>query len=227
MPVTETPSAGRNPAPANRKPGRPPTIKPETIQQAASRLFLRNGLERTSMDAVAAEAGVSKQTLYRHYPSKGRLFVEVLTALTAGRVEARVSELMPAAALDGPGVERVLETLALRLVDTLLDPTYLALLRVVIAEADDFPELGRHFHEVVIPRGAAAVGTLLRSEACAAVVDRELVTPAALRLFVGPLLSYLLGALLAGRATMSDLARREVPELVGLFITATSPRSEP
>jgi TetR/AcrR family transcriptional repressor of mexJK operon len=179
------------------------------------------------MDAIAAEAGVSKQTLYRHFPSKGRLFVEVLTALTAGRVEADVSELMPAAALSEPAVERVLEMLGLRLVATLLDPTYLALLRVVIAEADDFPELGRHFHEVVIPRGAAALGTLLRSDACAAVIDGELVTPAALRLFVGPLLSYLLGALLAGPAAMSDLARREVPELVGLFIAATSVRPEP
>lgn len=227
MLVTEPPSSGRSPEPASRKPGRPPTIKQETIQQAASRLFLRNGFQRTSMDAVAAEAGVSKQTLYRYYPTKGRLFVEVLTALTAGRVEAGVSELMPAAALDGPGVQRVLETLALRLVDTLLDPTYLALLRVVIAEADDFPELGRHFHKVVIPRGAAALGTLLRSEACAAVIDRELVTPAALRLFVGPLLSYLLGALLADPAAMSDLAGREVPELVRLFITATSVRPTP
>jgi TetR/AcrR family transcriptional repressor of mexJK operon len=227
MPVTDPPSSRRSQEPASRKPGRPPTIKRETIQQAASRLFLRNGLQRTSMDAIAAKAGVSKQTLYRHYPSKSRLFVEVLTALTAGRVEAGVSELMPATALDGPGVQRVLETLALRLVDTLLDPTYLALLRVVIAEAADFPDLGRHFHEVVIPRGAAALGTLLRSEACAAVIDRELVTPAALRLFVGPLLSYLLGALLADPAAMSELARGEVPELVRLFIAATSVRPTP
>jgi TetR/AcrR family transcriptional regulator, mexJK operon transcriptional repressor len=222
MPASRRSTSGRNSEPVIRRRGRPPTVKPEIIKEAASRLFLGNGLRRTSMDAIAAEAGVSKQTLYRYYPTKDQLFVEVLTGLTVGRVETGVSELMPAGALDRPEVEKVLGALGLRLAATLLDPTYVALLRVVIAEADDFPELGRHFQEVVIPRGAAALGSMLRSEGFSAVIDRERVTPAALRLFVGPLLSYLLGALLADPAAMSELARREVPELVRLFIAATS-----
>lgn len=217
-------SDARHARSGSRGRGRPPTVKPEQIQAAASRLFLRYGLRQTSMDAIAAEAGVSKQTLYRYYASKDRLFVDVLTGLTVGRVEARVSELMPATRLDRPRAEKVLETLGFRLVAMLLDPTYLALLRVVIAEADEFPELGRHFHEIVIPRGSAALGNILRSDAFSAVLDRERLTPAALRLFVGPLLSYALGALLADTGDISRLAHQELPELVRLFMAATSER---
>ena len=42
------------------------------------RLFLRDGYERTSVDAIAAEAGVSKRTIYNRYGDKENLFLSVL-----------------------------------------------------------------------------------------------------------------------------------------------------
>src|SRR5437899_10334200 len=51
------------------------------IRQAAERLFLQHGYAGTSMDAVTMEAGVSKQTLYRYYPSKDALFADILRQL--------------------------------------------------------------------------------------------------------------------------------------------------
>ena len=41
-------------------------------------LFARDGYERTSVDAIAAEAGVSKRTVYSHYGDKENLFLLVL-----------------------------------------------------------------------------------------------------------------------------------------------------
>ena len=52
--------------------------KGEAIAAAALRLFLRDGYERTSVDAIAAEAGVSKRTIYNRYGDKENLFLSVL-----------------------------------------------------------------------------------------------------------------------------------------------------
>src|ERR1700739_170347 len=52
--------------------------KGEVISAAALRLFLRDGYERTSVDAIAAEAGVSKRTIYNRYGDKENLFLSVL-----------------------------------------------------------------------------------------------------------------------------------------------------
>jgi AcrR family transcriptional regulator len=50
------------------------------ILAAADRLFYAQGIRAVGVDTVAAEAGVSKRTLYNHYPSKDDLIAAYLTA---------------------------------------------------------------------------------------------------------------------------------------------------
>jgi TetR/AcrR family transcriptional repressor of mexJK operon len=57
--------------------------KQSTIVQAALDLFLMQGYAETSMDAVANEAGVTKQTVYRYYSSKEELFTAVMEKIRA------------------------------------------------------------------------------------------------------------------------------------------------
>ena len=57
--------------------------KREAIIQAAIAEFRANGFEITSMDKIAATAGVSKRTVYNHFPSKEELFAEILNQLWA------------------------------------------------------------------------------------------------------------------------------------------------
>lgn len=52
----------------------------ERILAAADRLFYGQGIRAVGVDTVAAEAGVSKRTLYNHYPSKDALIAAYLTA---------------------------------------------------------------------------------------------------------------------------------------------------
>ena len=52
--------------------------KRRQITDAARALFLSQGFARTSMDAVTAEAGVSKQTLYAYFASKDELLIAVV-----------------------------------------------------------------------------------------------------------------------------------------------------
>lgn len=60
--------------------------KREAIVAAAIAEFRDNGFEVTSMDKIAATAGVSKRTVYNHFPSKEELFTEILNKLWASSV---------------------------------------------------------------------------------------------------------------------------------------------
>ncbi len=51
--------------------------KHRLIMEAATAVFLKKGYLGASMDEVAATAGVSKQTVYKHFADKGRLFREI------------------------------------------------------------------------------------------------------------------------------------------------------
>jgi AcrR family transcriptional regulator len=58
------------------------------ILQAAAALFYADGIRAVSADRVIAEAGVSKVTFYRHYPTKDLLVAAYLTAISRGEREA-------------------------------------------------------------------------------------------------------------------------------------------
>ena len=51
------------------------------VLEAAGRLFAEHGIDGTSMDAIAESSGVSKATIYKHWPDKGALCLEVMSSL--------------------------------------------------------------------------------------------------------------------------------------------------
>jgi AcrR family transcriptional regulator len=53
----------------------------DAVLDAASRLFAERGIDSTSMDAIAAASGVSKATIYKHWPDKDALCLEVLSRI--------------------------------------------------------------------------------------------------------------------------------------------------
>ena len=78
-PVTTQPQATTVAKPAG--PGRPKDPgKRAAILAAAKRMFVSHGFERVSMDQIAAEAGVSKLTVYSHFGDKESLFAEAVRA---------------------------------------------------------------------------------------------------------------------------------------------------
>jgi len=71
-----------------RKPVRESSAKKRAAILAAARdLFARNGVDRVSMDAVSAEAGVSKATVYEYFGDKRRLFLEILSEASSTLAE--------------------------------------------------------------------------------------------------------------------------------------------
>lgn len=56
----------------------PPSARRELIETSAARLFAEHGYAGTSLDAVAAAAGVTKPMVYRHFDSKKALYLSLL-----------------------------------------------------------------------------------------------------------------------------------------------------
>jgi AcrR family transcriptional regulator len=108
----------------------------ERILDAATELFLAEGYGATSIEAVAQRAGVSKRTFYHRFPDKAALFAAVVHRI--------IQTLRPPAGTqlyEGGGLDDILRRLARLLLRATVAPMALALNRLIIAEAQRFPEL--------------------------------------------------------------------------------------
>ena len=129
--------------------------KRRAILQAATKAFLQQGYRGTSMDEIAALAGVSKQTVYKHFADKKRLFSEIVLGTVTEASDPVHNEVLKLT--DSGDVEADLRDLARRQVATVMQPHLLQLRRLVIAEVGRFPELGRTFYEQGPERTIAAL----------------------------------------------------------------------
>lgn len=134
-------------------PGRPPIrkkspAKRSAILAAATKLFLEQGYARTSVDAIAAEAGVGKQTVYGHFGDKEQLFLAVVEETR------REQETAIAGTLQDTGDPLADLTAAAELIlDGVLSPPIAALHRLTIAELPHHPELQRLWRDQTRKRG--------------------------------------------------------------------------
>jgi TetR/AcrR family transcriptional regulator, mexJK operon transcriptional repressor len=122
----------------------PPSVsdrKRQAIAAAALTLFARDGYERTSVDAIAAEAGVSKRTVYSHYGDKESLFVQVMQD-TFMLMRDRFAEVFWRVMSDVTDVEKSLVS-GIREVATEVShtPERAMLLRLLLSELPHFPGL--------------------------------------------------------------------------------------
>lgn len=162
----------------------------ERILAAAQRMFLQQGYLATSTDALLAEAGIaSKETLYRYYASKEELFTAVLGRLTLEQQDFAEKMATLPTPHDLSELRQALTELARAVLARMSQPEYLALLRIILAEAPRFPQLGPLFVSTVPQRGFALVITLLR-EALARKIIAEVDLEAVARALLGGLLTY-------------------------------------
>jgi AcrR family transcriptional regulator len=139
--------------------------KGEAISAAARRLFLRDGYERTSVDAIAAEAGVSKRTIYNRYGDKENLFLSVLKESFAAMLAA-FGRVADEHLTDVTDVQRDLTAFARDVAFKMLrSPERIDLIRLVMAEAPYFPALLREQmpSQTMTGRMAAALARLARA----------------------------------------------------------------
>ena len=148
------------------------------LVEAALTAFLQSGYAEASVNHIAAAAGVSIKTLYRHFDSKDELFSAVMQAACGQLPDDGLTEapapawyaLPPAEALPQAGAEYLRH---------ILSEDQLSLYRVVVRDAHRFPEFGRRYQEVTtagrdatfggyLDRWAASEGWIVRDKRAAA-----------------------------------------------------------
>lgn len=149
----------RKPAPSTdsgRSRGRPRDAETEArILQAALRQLAEDGYSRMSLDAVAIEAGVSKPTMYRRWPSKADMATAAL----------RTVQLSEPPVDTGSTVGDLAGTLK-NFSRSLLRPNGMALIGTVLAEESHTPELLHLFRERIVSQRRAMLRSILeRAEA--------------------------------------------------------------
>lgn len=123
------------------RPGRPKSEeKRASIREAAARLFMSEGFERTSMDGIAQAAGVSKQTIYSHFNNKDELFRSCVMSKTQ-EYELLVDSVQYPELYDG------LRAMADGYLRLMSDATAVAVWRLMVGEANVHPNVAKVFHE--------------------------------------------------------------------------------
>ncbi|OHC63109.1 MAG: hypothetical protein A2045_00710 [Rhodocyclales bacterium GWA2_65_20] len=182
--------------------------------QAATEAFMKEGY-RASVDSIAARAGVAKQTLYNHFPSKNDLFSEVarlasssiLVTLEDGSRDVRERLLSFAAAFSAK----------------VLGEEGLAYYRVMIAETARFPDLAQAFFVKGPEQTASCLAEFLDRAMAAGSLRRD--DP---RFAAELLLSMLVGyertrRLLAGPSATSHADGARIEQTVDCFLRAYAP----
>ncbi len=113
----------------------------DQVLAGARQVFLDDGFERASVDAIARAAGVSKATLYSYFPDKRHLFTEV----TRAECERQASEATASIDTTAPAPQ-VLRAAADHMIRFFTSRFALRIFRICLAESDRFPELGRDFY---------------------------------------------------------------------------------
>lgn len=125
--------------------GRPKDMeKRNMILYSASELFLRYGFGQTTMDAVARDAGVSKQTVYSHFANKDELFEACISRTCQ---EYQLNDITAMTIAQPAGLAEKLHAIATQFVALMHDPRVIAMYTVVIAESKNNPSMAERFYK--------------------------------------------------------------------------------
>jgi AcrR family transcriptional regulator len=159
-----------SPTTLTRRSGRPTLEQAaqldQRVRECALRLFLEQGYEATSMDAIAREAGTTKMSLYARFASKEQLFLSVL-----GWATQRPDWPLPEPEIpDLDDLEGALTVIANAALRRVLDPSMIQLGRIAVTHAARFPEIARKQAIAFWPRQKQVADLLQRHAASGAIV---------------------------------------------------------
>ena len=197
--------------------------KRDQILSGARAVFLRDGFAAASTDTIAAEAKVSKRTLYVYFPSKEELFADVMRKLTIANPQTRaletIEEMSPS---NEEELRRDLLGLAREIVAAMMQPDYLALLRTTIADTHRFPQLGVIYRATVPERAMRSFAVFIGRSQERGVVGPDVEGETAARMFIGPLLTYaVLNGLFAEGQPLPP-TQEKIEDIVDLYMKAVT-----
>ncbi len=186
--------------------------KAQQILEGALQEFLVHGYAATSMDRVAATAGVSKATVYSHFGDKEGLFIALVKRLAQKKYQTIVELHNPELMKAKPQV--VLRQVAAKLLDTTNDQEYLSFVRLIIGESGRFPQLAQTFVKNLGKPGIEVLAQYLGSNPQLKISDPV----ATARVMIGALVHYvLMQEILSGEEIVPMERDRLINTLVDLI----------
>ncbi|HEY9643355.1 MAG TPA: TetR/AcrR family transcriptional regulator [Coleofasciculaceae cyanobacterium] len=116
--------------------------KTEAILDGAMQEFLENGYAGARVDKIVAAAGVSKATVYRHFPDKEALFTALIQRIASRKELFQLQNFQSFEEDPLPFLKRYANGMLDNVAE---DPQILTFLRMIIGESGRFPELARAF----------------------------------------------------------------------------------
>jgi AcrR family transcriptional regulator len=180
---------------------------------AATDLFLRDGYEQTSIDSILTLSGGSKATLYAYFPTKEDLFRAVIDGVLVTTSYAHLDITHD--------VRNVLTQFAVDRLHVIFSARHRAVLRLIIAERERFPDLARLYFERGPQRGHRLLVDYLQAVGTHGLLDVDDAEEAA-EFFVGMLMHrWYKELLLLNAPTPSDEQIQQRSEhVVGRFLGA-------
>jgi AcrR family transcriptional regulator len=146
------------PAPSRRR--LTPAERLPLLLDAALGEFTERGYGGASMAGAASRAGVAKALIYHYFPGKAELFKAVVRSCIQP-VFAEATRLV--AAHPGPRAELLRRLIELAYARVIEERRERVLFKLLLAEADRFPELAAFYHAEVLSPGLALVGEVVRA----------------------------------------------------------------
>jgi AcrR family transcriptional regulator len=152
----------------------------EKVLRAALDLFGERGIDATSMDAIAQHSGVSKATIYNHWPDKEALLMEVMIMIH-GLDRQRED-------IDSGDLQRDLTTVLTRRPPDQFDEARMQMTPSLISYSALHPEFGKAWRHRVMDPPREGIKNILRRGIQRRLLPRSLDLDASVALLLGPLL---------------------------------------
>lgn len=187
------------------------------ILEAATELFLKDGYGATSIDSILDVSGGSKATLYSYFPTKDDLFRAVIDEVLASDQEPVLDRSAdPRTSLIEFSVQRL---------GVLFSAKHHALLRLIIAERERFPDLARMYYERAPQRSRGMVAEYFADLERKNVLDAGTADEAA-EFLIGMMVHWwVMEALLLGGSPTPEAIRERSIRVVDRFLNAFGRRT--
>jgi len=167
---------------------RRPEARPDEILDAALSVFTETGFAAARVEDIAARAGLSKGAIYLYFPSKEAM-LNALVEQSAGALAKAGEKLVASGAASDP--EAAYRAVLTMILTAMVNPEVSAAPRLVLSEAQRFPELAAYYRTNVIDTGQRTMRALLEAGMVKGVF-RPVEAEAAMRAFAGPAIAHML-----------------------------------
>lgn len=184
--------------------------KRDQILQGGLKVFLAHGFDGASVDKIAAEAGVSKPTIYTHFKDKNHLFSSLVESIFLRWVTTSHNDSLYE--LEPPAFMTRFAQNFLKRMD---DWEYISFFRLLVGESGRFPDLAHLYSQKVIMPAMAKVTSYFSNEEKWHIQDPEAVA----RIFVGSLNAYVMSQeILCAKHYLEMPRERYIKNLVDMIL---------